>query len=61
MFLLIVYNDLEQEEIIAFIKFKFVKNIITWSNNTITYADLNRKTKKRYKKYKRLFKIIKLA
>ena len=61
MFLLIVYNDLEQEEIIAFIKFKFVKDIITWSNNTITYADLNRKTKKRYKKYKRLFKIIKLA
>jgi len=59
MYLLIVYNDLKQERICGLFKFKFVKDVVKWSNRVITHSDINTPNS-RYKSYKKLFKIVRL-
>ena len=59
MYLLIVYNDFQRNKICGLFKFKFIKDVIKWSNKVITYSDIN-STHTTYKTFKRLFQIIKL-
>ena len=59
MYLLIVYNDFENDKICGYFKFRFVKQVINWSKGIITYSDCTNKITKS-RTYKRLFKVIKL-
>jgi len=59
MYLLIVYNDFKHEKICGFFKFKFIKDVVKWSNRVITHSDINT-PHKRYKSYKKLFQIVRL-
>ena len=58
MYLLVVYNDFEKKEICFIGEFLYIKDITTFTNGYIKYAD-RRKSKKCYKTYKSLFSIIK--
>ena len=58
MYILIVYSDLEQTEIIFIGRFFKIKNIIEYTDNVLKYSTTNKQ--KKYKTYKDLFKIIKV-
>jgi hypothetical protein len=57
MYYLVVFNDLEQTEISAIIRFKTIKSIISFTNGIINYSDVDRVGRK-YKTFKSLFKVI---
>ena len=57
MYYLVVYNNLEQTEISAIIRFKTIKSIIQFTNGIINYSDVDRVSRK-YKTFKSLFKVI---
>ena len=59
--LLVVYNDLEQKEIIYFGKFKKIKDILSFTNNKLKYSDVTYKNTRCYNTYKNLFRIIKVS
>jgi len=57
MYYLVVFNDLNQTEISAIIRFKTIKSIIQFTNGIINYSDVDRVSRK-YKTFKSLFKVI---
>ena len=57
MYYLVVFNDLNQTEISAIIRFKTIKSIISFTNGIINYSDVDRVSRK-YKTFKSLFKVI---
>jgi len=57
MYYLVVFNNLEQTEISAIIRFKTIKSIISFTNGIINYSDVDRVSRK-YKTFKSLFKVI---
>tara|TARA_R110002020_G_scaffold432904_1_gene643001 strand:- start:262 stop:441 length:180 start_codon:yes stop_codon:yes gene_type:complete len=57
MYYLVVFNDLNQTEISAIIRFKTIKSIISFTNGIINYSDVDRVGRK-YKTFKSLFKVI---
>jgi len=57
MYYLVVFNNLEQTEISAIIRFKTIKSIIQFTNGIINYSDVDRVSRK-YKTFKSLFKVI---
>ena len=61
MYILVVYGDLEQKNIIYFGKFDKIKHIFKFCNNKLFYADVNFKQERCYKTFKSLFRIIKLS
>lgn len=62
MFMLLVFKDLEQQDIIFIGIFKTIKDIIKYSNGVIRYTDSYYKpnAKNKHKTVKKLFKIIKI-
>ncbi len=65
MYILIVYNDFEHNEVLFVGIFNTVKSMSNYSNNVIRYSDVykqnNGKTKKKpYKSKKSLFDIIRI-
>ena len=62
MFMLLVFNDLEQRHIIFIGVFKQIKDIIEYSNGVIRYTDSYYKpqTTNTHKTVKKLFKIVKI-
>ena len=58
MYIVRVYHDLEQTQIIGLIYFVKIKHIIEFSKKLIRYNDIkNNTTTKIYKTYKNLFRI----
>ena len=61
LYLLVVYNDLEQKEIIYFGKFKKIKDILSFTKYKLKYSDVSHKDTRCYNTYKNLFRIIKVS
>lgn len=61
LYLLIVFNDLEQKEIIYLGKFKKIKDILAFTKNKLKYSDVAHKETRCYNTYKNLFRIVKVS
>lgn len=59
MYLLLVYNDFDKNDLIFIGQFNLIKDITTFTNGLIKYCD-RRTNLNCYKTYKNLFKIVKL-
>ena len=57
-YILILYNNLEQEKINGLFLFEKIKNICDFTDGLIKYSDIKEK-KKEYKTYKNYFRVIK--
>lgn len=60
MFILIVFNDYDEEELIYIGFFNLIKDILEYTNHIIKYSDVSQK-QRCYKTYKSLFKILKIS
>jgi len=60
MFILMVFNDYDEEELIYIGFFNLIKDILEYTNNIIKYSDVSQK-QRCYKTYKSLFKILKIS
>lgn len=59
MFILLVFNDYDEEDLIYIGFFNLIKDILQYTNNIIKYSDVAHK-ERCYKTYKTLFKILKI-
>ena len=59
MFILLVFNDLEKQDINFIGKFKLMKNLIDYTGGLVRYSDKTEK-KRCYRTYKALFSVIKI-
>ena len=57
MYLVIVFNDFENDKINCFCLFDTIKAIIEWSNGLLRYSDV-KKNYRRYRTYKSFFRIL---
>ena len=63
MYLLIIFSDLEQQDIIFLGIFNKMKDMISYTDGVVRYTDnvcRNHNTTNRHKTVKKLFKVIKL-
>jgi choline kinase len=60
MFILMVFNDYDEEELIYIGFFNLIKDILEYTNHIIKYSDVSQK-QRCYKTYKSLFKILKIS
>ena len=60
MYILMVFNDYDEEELIYVGFFNLIKDILEYTNHIIKYSDVPHK-QRCYKTYKSLFKIIKIS
>jgi len=57
-YILIFYNNLEQEKINGLFLFEKIKSITEFTDNLVKYSDIKER-KKQYKTYKNFFRVIK--
>ena len=60
MYILMVFNDYDEEELIYVGFFNLIKDILEYTNHIIKYSDVSQK-QRCYKTYKSLFKILKIS
>lgn len=60
MYILLVFNDYDEKDLIYVGLFNFIKDILEYTNNVIKYSDVVHK-QRCYKTYKSLFKILKIS
>jgi choline kinase len=60
MFILMVFNDYDEQELIYIGFFNLIKDILEYTNHIIKYSDVSQK-QRCYKTYKSLFKILKIS
>ena len=60
MFILMVFNDYDEEELIYIGFFNLIKDILEYTNHIIKYSDVSQK-QRCYKTNKSLFKILKIS
>ena len=60
MYVLMVFNDYDEQELIYIGFFNYIKDILEFTNHIIKYSDVSHKDRC-YKTYKSLFKILKIS
>ena len=60
MFILMVFNDYDERELIYLGFFNLIKDILNYTDHIIKYSDVSHK-QRCYKTYKSLFKILKIS
>ena len=60
MYILMVFNDYDERELIYVGFFNLIKDILEYTNHIIKYSDVSQK-QRCYKTYKSLFKILKIS
>lgn len=60
-FVLIIFTDFERSSVLKMLKFKKMKDIISFTNNRVNYYDVRRKHEQiKYKTKKSLFEVVKI-
>ena len=61
LYLLLVFSDMEQRNLIYIGKFKKIKDILRYTKNKLKYSDVPHKPVRIYNTYKNLFRILKIS
>ena len=59
MYIVIVFNDFENDKINSLCLFDAIKDMISWSCGLIKYSDVKKQNRK-YRTYKSIFKILEI-
>lgn len=60
MYILLVFDDFQEQNLIYIGLFNYIKDILEYTNNILKYSDVRYKKERCYNTYKALFKILKI-
>lgn len=61
LYLLLVFSDMNQRNLIYIGKFKKIKDILSYTKNKLKYSDVPHKSVRIYNTYKNFFRILKIS